>query len=61
MEQGGDFGARRACKADACFKGKLEWVKENICTAFSKVNGSIIEDVFVLVQSLFLRACQSYS
>lgn len=60
VEQGVDFGACRACKADACFKEKLVWVKKNICTPFSKLNGSMVEDEFVLVQSLFLRGCQSY-
>lgn len=43
--QSGDSGACGACKADACFKEKLVWVKKNICTAFLKVNGSILEDV----------------
>lgn len=60
VEKGGDFGACSAGKADACFKEKLVWVKKNIYTAFSKLNGSITEDEFVLVQSLFLRGCQNH-
>lgn len=34
------------------------WVTKNKRMAFSKLNGDVIEDLFALVQTLFLRRSQ---